>query len=826
MSTDYYLVPGSARMHILTNGKASFGDASFNINGNYTLAAAGPVNVQGIYSSKNALDPSNNTYSVGTVIRMPADTSANRPTASYAGYIRYNTGVSPDFTPDTIEYYNLAQGLYLPIYAPPIIYSVSPNKIGTVATGGITTTYTITGEGFGVNITVYFIGNDGVTTFASPSVSSTGGKTITAAAPQFFSSNNSQAIALESWSVRVLNNISGLANTSFYCIYGDLSWNSPAPFSTIPMLTSYYYSTASPAPATTFTILPPSGVTVNFKFDLTVNSTKISQYKLAIYNNGSNNGCLVTTSNTNNPATISPTPGDIPVPNGSTTVTDQFQIAVISYNTSGGATLLRQVFNVSISPAWIPALNVTAGSYTITTYPPGGGSPFYRVYTFSPGTNTFTIPSVADPSLSQVDMLIVGGGGGGGGGYQSGGGGGGAVISTTSSLGYCGGPTYYGLNRNPTDLGPYTINTGTNTIPLTSTIYTAFVGSGGAGAYYNYYAPYSTAPTNGGTSYFKAASTTLFQAIGGGAGAYELNISSNSPNSIHGPGNPGGSGGGNSHWGPQVSNTYDPSYGSISNNYAGSAPYPFFTVVPNVTADVSYNNNPVTNNNINIVTINGSPVSGYNIPDPSNNNGRFGYMGGSGISSNSYFNVPYPNIFVGGGGGGAGDGIYGNTGDPSGNARQYFQQGQINAFNNYNRSDPSGIAYIPPALTNNYSNQFGIAGYGGNGITNTITGTSITLSPGGGGGVRVGNNQQPPTNYPGIVASLGGSGQSGYGQGFTFFQNTTPGSTYSNATSNGNPGVYGAGGGGGGAPDENNSYSGMTAGSGSAGTVIIRYRIG
>ena len=48
----------------------------------------------------------------------------------------------------------------------------------------------------------------------------------------------------------------------------------------------------------------------------------------------------------------------------------------------------------------------------------------------------------------------------------------------------------------------------------------------------------------------------------------------------------------------------------------------------------------------------------------------------------------------------------------------------------------------------------------------------------------------------------------------------------SNATSNGNPGIYGAGGGGGGAPTEDNNFSGMTTGSGSAGTVIIRYRIG
>lgn len=810
MSSDYYLVPGSARMHILTNGKASFGDSSFNINGAYTLSVAGPVNVQGIYSSKNALDPSNNTYSVGSVIQIPADTSANRPTTSFAGYIRYNTGISPDFLPDTIEYYNIAQGQYLPIYAPPIIYSISPIKIGTVASGGITATYTLTGDGFGKILSVYFIGNDGVTTYASPSVSSTGGSTITAAAPQFFTSNNTQAIALEPWSVRVLNNISGLANTSFYCIYGDLSWNTPAPYSTIPMSTSYYYGSGSPAPATTFTLNPVTGVTFNFKFDLTYNSAKISQYKLGIYNNPSGNaGYLVTTNSVSNPSNLA---GDSPVPNGSTIVTDQFQIAVIAYNASTLATIQTQFFYVSINPAWMPTLNVTSGTAIITTYPNPSlvpaGTPIYRVYSFTTaGTATFTVPTVSDPSLSQMDMLIVGGGGGGGGGYQSGGGGGGAVISTTSSLGYCGGPTYYGLNCNPTGLGPYTVNTGTNVIPSTSTIYTAVVGSGGAGAYYNYNAPYSTAPANGGASYFSSGATKLFQAIGGGAGAYELNISSNPTYSIFAQSKPGGCGGGSAHYGPQVVVTTPP---------------PYFTILPGALGDASFNSIS------NIVTISGSQFTGSAIPDPNNNNGRFGYNGGSGISSNNY--TGYPNIFVGGGGGGAGGGVYGNAGDPSGNpagVNQLFTSGQINAFNNFNFGTPNGNAPIPPSLTSNYANNRGISGFGGNGITNTITGTSIYVSPGGGGAARVGNNQIPPASFPGIVSSNGGLGQAGYGQGFTFYITTNPGQSYSNSTSNGNPGVPGAGGGGGGAgSDENNDYSGMTAGSGTAGCVIIRYRIG
>jgi len=789
MSSDYYLVPGTAKMHILTNGVASFGDASFNINGSYKLNVAGPVNVQGIYSSKNSADPSNTTYSVGSVIQIPADSSANRPPVSLAGYIRYNN----DTNTDTIEYYNQSQNQYLPIYAPPLIYSVSPNNIST---GGLT--YTITGQGFGRNVTVYFIGIDGITTFSSPSVTSNASTTITAVAPQYFTNNNVQSIALEPWSVRVLNNVSGLSNTSFYSIYGDLSWNTPPPFSTIIMKTSYYYGTgisSSPAPATIFSINTIFS-TVYFKFDTTLNLAKINYYKLLIYN-GTNAGYLTTSAD-------GATPGNGPVPNGSTTTTDTFQIGVISYYISGATQvqISEQYFYVSVTPTWLPTLTITSGSPIITSY---GSSPSYRVYTFGLGTTTFTIGAVSDPSLSQVDMLIVGGGGGGGGGYQGGGGGGGAVISTTGSLGYCGGTDYGGLSRNPPGLGPYTINTGTNVSPSLSTVYTAGVGAGGAGAYYNYSSPYSTPSFDGSASYFSAGSTTLFQAIGGGAGGYELNISSNPTYSIHSPANKGGCGGGNSHWGPQTTITTPP---------------PYFSVLPGGAASAIAFNNVATN----IVTINGVQYSGASIPDLSNNNGQFGYIGGSGISSNAY--TGYPNIFLGGGGGGAGGGLYGNAGDPNGTSgtNQLYQNGQINAFNNYNWPSPNGSAYIPPGTTSTYANNYGISGNGGNGITNSITGSSLYYSPGGGGAARVGNNQVQPTAFPGIVASNGGLGQAGYGQGFIFYQNQGS-SNYSNATSAGNPNVPGAGGGSGGAPDESQLYNGMTAGSGTAGCVILRYRI-
>ena len=590
----------------------------------------------------------------------------------------------------------------------------------------------------------------------------------------------------------------------FNCIFNDLSWNSPVPGSTFTMYTSYYYTQASPA--ATFSAVDPSGgpSTVKYKFDLSFNAAKIATYKLGVYNSGGL-GYLVTTGDGLNPTLSSG--GTVSVPNGSATVTDTFTISIIAYYTSGGSdfSLDQQNFQVSITPAWLPELTITSGSPTETSYTSGGFT--YRLYRFSnAGSYTFTIGTVSDPSLSGLDLLVVGGGGGGGGGYEGGGGGGGAVISTTSTLGYCGGPTYYGLSRNPTGLGPYTVNTGTNLVPSTATVYTAVAGAGGAGAYYNFNSPYSTAPANGGASYFRSGATTLFQAIGGGAGAYEMNISSNPPNGIYAQSKSGGSGGGSSHYGPQIT---------------VASPPPYFTVLPGAPADASFGGN------FNVVTINGTQYSGYTIPDPSGNNGRFGYLGGSGISSTSY--TGYPNIFVGGGGGGAGGGLYGNSGDPSG-GNQLFQSTQINAFNNYPNATPNGTAYVPPGLTVAYTNNYGIAGFGGDGITNSITNSSAYYAPGGGGGARVGNNQIAPTTSAGLVASNGGLGQAGYGQGFDFFTTTTPGTSYfnpglSNTASNGNPGVPGAGGGSGCAADESNSYSGMTSGSGTAGCVIIRYRI-
>jgi len=744
---DYYLVPSSAKMHICTTGKANIGSNSTSIVSgalsSYAMNVNGQINANGIYSSSNAIY--NNAYSSGNVIQIVADVSANRPTTNYPGYIRYCT----DAGLDTLEFYSVTQNTYLPLWSPPKITSITPLTIANQ-------TYTITGLNFATNCSVYFIGSDLLTTFRSLNVSSNNSTTITALAPAGLYS--SSGLALSPWSVRVINNASGLFNTLYNAIFSSINWVSPSPGSNLgPFYTSYYYNTTTSI-ATQFVATASGANSFTYSFDPTVNSSLISQYNLSI-TTVANVGYLTTGTN-----------GSTPIPNGSTSTNVSFTVGIVVANF--GVTLTTQTFTVRIQPAWIPALTISP-AVTPTTYTAAGTGYQYRVYSFKPSTTTsntqytITISGAVDPSFSAVDVLLVGGGGGGGGGYQSGGGAGGAVISTTALLGYCGGPSYGGAGTpvNPTGLGPYTINNGTN-LSLNTNPYYAVVGGGGLGAYYNYNSPYSTAPTNGGNSAFYYQTTSgnpLFMALGGGAGGFEENITSNPPtNSVFGNGLPGGNGGGGSHFGPQ-----NPSP-------------PSFSAIPGASAVAT---NGGANNTI---TINGTLYQGSSIPG----GGVFGYVGGSGISTN----YPYINslgCFGGGGGGGAGGGVYSSS----------------NVANNIN-------AYV-----DGVSNTSQVAGKGGNGILNTIDNTTTYYGPGGSGAMR-GNN--------GTAVNVGGLGQTGTGgSGYEFPTTSTPGTAYFGPNQNGASGQGGGGGGGGTSTGgEDNTYSGMTAGQGGTGCVILRYRFG
>ena len=97
--TDYY--------NIYTNGVCQIGDNNTNILTNFTpntdsasLGIKGNVNCVGI--STDVSGSSTGTYYSNscTALRIPADTSANRPPTGLKGYIRYNTDTND------VEYYN------------------------------------------------------------------------------------------------------------------------------------------------------------------------------------------------------------------------------------------------------------------------------------------------------------------------------------------------------------------------------------------------------------------------------------------------------------------------------------------------------------------------------------------------------------------------------------------------------------------------------------------------------------------------------------------------------------------------------------------------
>jgi len=149
-------------IHILTNGKASFGSnsdrlitdssgilASCSLNVGRTKNQTNS-NVYGTYYSNNE-----------SATRIAYDTSANRPYPGYPGYIRYNTDTN------LIEYWNNLTNSWLPIsQVPPEFTSISPNYVLEDVSG---TTYTITGQAFNSSSFVSFIGFNNSVTYPSAS---------------------------------------------------------------------------------------------------------------------------------------------------------------------------------------------------------------------------------------------------------------------------------------------------------------------------------------------------------------------------------------------------------------------------------------------------------------------------------------------------------------------------------------------------------------------------------------------------------------------------------------------------------------------------------
>ena len=817
---DYYLVPGSAKMHILTNGKGSIAS-----NSTAVISSGITLNVGPTFSTSSSMSAYGAYYTNGsTAMQIPAGNTANLPTTAGPGYMRYNTDK------DVIEYYRGAIATWLPLYSPPQLNSIdiSLNPSTYIPRNQAGTVYlNLRGYNFENTQTplVFFYGLDGSTNFISPSVTWVSYNRVIAQVPSSVYTGTEQFIATVSpYSVRITSSISGMSQTLVNAlpVGVDPIFNESQ---TNPLTLTYFNSRSyrtGTIPALTgegignyISAFVPSGQAILFSIDGS-NNSQYSPYNLDLswnptsYISGTNYYAFFITKTSQT------------IPNNAVTTPTIITLGVVATNTTTGAST-KAAFKITINPYYIvsnftlntaPASGtvIDASAYVSNVYP-GYYKSLYNnstnttpIYTTNSYANTqyptswttpvssktfrynFNVTSLgcpgttADPSNNNiVDFLLVGGGGGGGNGYQAGGGGAGGLISSNANFGACGGG------------GSALTSTG---YPISSIgTYIIQVGGGGCGAVFNNIytgtglTPLPSAVTYPGSPPFQGDNTTFFgfTAAGGGYGAGEMNYLNNND------GNATTGAGGSTTWGITsplqgstnmsvngpygTYSTLTPQPGTGSGNpwYIGPSLYnprcdwnPLaggcggggsWGQLTQITGD-SRTLYGALGNYDPTVSLSGSTITG---PAALTGSGSTqGYAGGNG-----YGNSPY----VGAGGGGAGS---------------------------------AGVS----AISN------GTPGNGGNGITNTINSSTTTYACGGGGSSRNWPNYPTDSSY----ISQGGSSSVNGGRGYSFQGSLT----VPNATQPNQDGFNGTGTGGGAWGQLGQGNAGR-AGSGGNGIAIIRY---
>ena len=148
----------------LTTDQNGNGDQTYwDINGYFLHGPSGEkLNLGG---GNTTVTASNEIVQIGTsYIRIPQGISNERPSASYAGMIRYLT------TEDLIEFFNGRTNTWEPIsQPPPILNGVSPPFFNI----GIDNSFNLTGSSFGTTgASIVVIGSNGTGTLINPTVSS------------------------------------------------------------------------------------------------------------------------------------------------------------------------------------------------------------------------------------------------------------------------------------------------------------------------------------------------------------------------------------------------------------------------------------------------------------------------------------------------------------------------------------------------------------------------------------------------------------------------------------------------------------------------------
>jgi hypothetical protein len=525
---------------ISTRGTAQFGDNSNNYlvgvapttYNTYQVATVGNINNFGTTPQNNTGSRTGTYYSNGvSAMRIPVDSSANRPPNAYAGYIRYNANNN------YVEYYNSNTSNWLPIsQQSPVITNVTPSYISQDTSYNV---YSITGSNFNINTSISFLGVNNSNSYTS-TTSFSSSTLLTSNASYVFSdvsanpsgyyvvaTNQDTGLSFQYGTIITFNSapIWSTPSSSLGVSYSNLTFTTAnSPFTSLVATDpntpiTYYYST--PPVGTTITLDASTGILIGTT-PIVTSTTTYNFYAIA------KDGLAV-------PA--------ISVPR-----LFSFTIASTMATITGSA-----IYSVGYTDA-------NGQNYSATT-PISGG---YTVYWFTAASSATFTTSAYTPTY--ITYLVVGGGGGGGGGDSlgSGGGGGGAggvltgILATSTSTGYTvtvgtGGAGGIGANSggqgSDTTFGSiiaYGGGGGGNKFVIGS----YGNGSGGGGGLRNNAAGgIVNTPTNppqgnaGGNALLTNVSSTGRGGGGGGVMMAGVNGSGNNANAYNATGTSGGTGG-------------------------------------------------------------------------------------------------------------------------------------------------------------------------------------------------------------------------------------------------------------------------------------------
>lgn len=448
-----------------------------------------------------------------SAFRIPADTSANRPTTNYAGYIRYNTDAY------SVEYWNTQSNSWQAISIPlPSISSISPQYILQKNTS---ITYTIIGTNFSTFSNVYFIGNVDLIIYPTASTTFVTSTQITTLITNAIADASINTL----FAVKVVNSDTGASSTTSNLVSYNKGpvWNTTIGSSLGTGITLSVYTTSN----TPFSDLSASDPT-------TPPDNPIKYYYSA--------GGAPATGGTGSvllDATLGRLYGTMPILTSSTL----YNFTAYSQD-NAGANGSNASFNFTVSPK---LLIYSSGQ----SLPSPTTDTSYSTYIFPWVSGNQTTYSFTSNFYGSVEYLCVAGGGGGANGNGAGGGGGQVLIGTydisSNNIIYTINVGNGGAAYNSAAVENRANNGYNSSITGTGLSISALGGGGGVSFSNNNFA--GNYGGNGGGGGGRDATTSSFINVGGAfaSGGYNVSYSggSGSSNNTYNAGGGGGGAGGN-----------------------------------------------------------------------------------------------------------------------------------------------------------------------------------------------------------------------------------------------------------------------------------------